>query len=271
MFEPAIRSTHLDVAIAAADRAGNVIKNFFGEQIQATSKMIGAQSHGLVTAADLEAERVIVETIRQYFPDHAVMAEERHANEISAEHLWIVDPLDGTNNFAHHIPHCAVSIAYYRDSVAQCGVIYNPLNGDWYVTQQGRGAWRGDQPVTVDRQLTLEQSLIGFGFYYERDRWMRATLDAIGELFASGVQGVRRMGTASLDLVNVGTGRFGGYFEFTLAPWDFAAGRLFVEEAGGRVTDCKGNPLPVGKTSVLASNGILHDRLLAIIGRSYPI
>jgi myo-inositol-1(or 4)-monophosphatase len=259
----------MTVAIAAAKSAGIVIKSLYLQQYQVTNKLVGSQSHGFVTAADLEAERVIVETIRQSFPNDGVLAEEEHSDDVDAEHLWIIDPLDGTNNFAHHIPHCAVSIGYYRNGNAQCGVIHNPLNGEWYIAERGQGAWFGDRVARVDDRKSLEQSLIGFGFYYERDRLMRATLDAIGQLFASGVQGVRRMGTASLDLVNVGMGRFGGYFEFTLSPWDFAAGRLFVEEAGGRVTDCLGHPLPVGKSSVLASNGQLHEQLLAIVGKSY--
>ncbi len=256
----------LAVARAAAQAGGDVVRHYFRSGVTMRSK----QSYNLVSDADLESEQTIVRIIREAFPDHAIMAEEAHHDDAGADHLWIVDPLDGTNNFAHHIPHFAVSIAYWRHGQPQLGVIYNPIREDWYVaTAGGQALWNGRR-VTVGSQTALSEVLIGVGFYYDRGRMMQATLAAIAELFQQQIHGIRRFGTASLDLCQVGAGMFGGFFEYELAPWDFAAGALFVEAAGGRVTTALGAPLRTDKTSILASNGHLHTDLQAIIARHHP-
>src|SRR5690606_5223379 len=182
----------------------------------------------------------------------------------------IVDPLDGTNNFAHRIPHFAVSIAYYHNGSPVCGVVYNPLRDDWFTAVRGEGAWYNGQPARVSDERRLDQALVGVGFYYDRGAMMEATLAAIRDLFRCQIHGIRRFGTASLDLCQVGMGMFGAYFEFQLSPWDFAAGRLFVEQAGGRVTTCLGDALPLQKTTLLASNRLLHDAVLRVIGSHVP-
>ena len=209
--------------------------------------------------------------IREAFPGHEVLAEEAHTGDVNAEHLWIVDPLDGTNNFAHKIPHYAVSVAYYREGRAECGIVYNPVRDEWHVAARGQGAFQDGRPVKVSEETALDRALIGVGFYYNRGALMEATLEAIGDLKRSAIHGIRRFGTASLDLCMVAMGMFGAYFELEVSPWDFAAGRLFVEEAGGRVTTCLGEPLPTARTDILASNGRLHDDVLAILGRHFPI
>src|SRR5262249_2850138 len=162
----------------------------------------------------------------------------------------VVDPLDGTNNFAHRIPHCAVSIAYHRSGQPVCGVIYNPFRDDWHVAVRGKGATHYGRRAEVSDHTRLNEVLVGVGFYYDRGAMMEATLAAIGDLKRRQVHGTRRFGTASLDLCMVGLGQFGAYFEYELSPWDFAAGRLFVEEAGGRVTTARGAPLPLARSSV---------------------
>ena len=177
----------------------------------------------------------------------------------------VVDPLDGTNNFVHGIPHFAVSIAYYRQGEAECAVILNPIRGDRYEARRGQGATCNGQSIQVSQATQLDQVLIGVGFYYDRGRMMEATLAAIHEFFGNNVHGIRRFGTASLDLSQVAAGWFGGFFEYELSPWDFAAGRLLVEEAGGTVTTCDGAPLPLAKSTVLASNGSLHPQMLDIV------
>jgi len=259
-------SPELNTAKDAATAGGEIVARYFRDGVTMRHKA----EVDLVSDADVEAEHAIAAVIRQSFPDHAIMGEESYEADASAEHLWIVDPLDGTTNFAHGIPHFGVSIAYYKGGKATCGAILNPITGDWYVAQHGRGATLNGKAVGVSTHTSLNQVLVGAGFYYDRGAMMESTLAAIGELFHQNIHGIRRMGTASLDLCMVGTGRFGGFFEYQLSPWDFAAGRLFVEEAGGSVTDCRGEDLPLSKTSVLATNGALHDSILEIVSKHCP-
>ena len=225
---------------------------------------------GFVTDADLAAERIIAETILAQRPGHAILGEEEHAADSDAEHLWIVNPLDGTTNYAHRLPHFAVSIAYYHRGIPQCGVIWNPARDDWFETTSGGGAWHNGERVHVSDAERLDQVLVGVGFYYDRGAMMEATLAAIADLFRGQIHGVRRFGTASLDLCHVACGLYGGFFEYQLSPWDYAAGRLFVEEAGGMVTTCTGDPLPLSKTHLLATNGTLHPAVLEIVARHCP-
>jgi myo-inositol-1(or 4)-monophosphatase len=232
------------------------------------------ESYNLVSDADVQSEAAIAALIRSEFPDHAILGEETHEADASsaaetAEHLWIVDPLDGTNNFAHALPHFAVSVAYYRAGAPQCGVVLNPLRDDCFEAVRGGGARHNGRAIRVAGSAKLSEVLVGVGFFYDRGAMMEATLAAIGDLFRAQIHGIRRFGTASLDLSLVAAGAFGAFFEFELAPWDFAAGRLILEEAGGRITTCSGAPLPLAKTSILASNGRLHDAMLDIVARHH--
>jgi len=206
-----------------------------------------------------------VELIRSNFADHSFLAEEAYSETISAEHLWVIDPLDGTNNFAHGIPHFAVSVAYYHHGVAEYGIVIDVARGHVYECGRGMGAWVDGQPANVNQHDTLDQTMVGVGFYYDRGAMMQATLKSVELLFAENIYGIRRFGTAALDLIHVGLGRFGAFFEYTLSPWDFAAGRLFVEEAGGTVTTCGGEDLPLDRSSVLATNKRLHPSMLKIV------
>jgi myo-inositol-1(or 4)-monophosphatase len=149
-------------------------------------------------------------------------------------------------------------------------VICNPIRKDWYIAERGVGASQNGLPVRVSPATGLDEALIGLGFYYDRGAMMEATLAAAGDLFREQIRGIRRMGTASLDLTFVGCGSYGAFFEYELSPWDFAAGRLFVEEAGGKLTTGHGEPLPLAKTSLLASNGHLHSKVLEIVKRHHP-
>ncbi len=260
-------SAELTVARNAAAEAAMITKRHFADLASAgiENKSKDDVYEGIVTRADVEAEQAIINAIKAVFPNHEFMAEEGFSEQISAEHLWIIDPIDGTNNFAHSIPHYAISIAYYRDGVAQCGCILSPESNDEFTTEKGRGAWHNGKSVQVNQHSSLRETMLAVGFYYDRGSMMRATLDAIEELFRQNIHGVRRMGTAALDIVQVGLGRFGGYFEYQLSPWDFAAARLFLEEAGGKITTCDGGELPLEKTSVLATNSLLHESVLEIV------
>ena len=256
----------LTTAEAAARAGGDVAARYFRDGVTMRSKDVA----NLVSDADVEAEHAIAAVIRQAFPNHAILGEEAYTGDATAEHLWVVDPIDGTNNFAHAIPHFAVSVAYYQRGVAQIGVVYNPITDDWYTAVRGGGAFHNGRPAHVQEATQLGEVIVGVGFYYDRGAMMEATLNAIRDLKHQAIHGIRRFGTASLDLISVGLGRFGAYFEYELSPWDFAAGRLFVEEADGIVTDARGGPLPLAKSSVLASNGPLHEPTLAIVRRHHP-
>lgn len=252
----------------AAARAGAKIVLDYSADLSAagvTDKTTNAKSEGLVTAADLESESAIISIISQAFPHHRFLAEESYSDSIAAEHLWVIDPLDGTNNFAHGIPHCAVSVAYYHNQIPIYGIVIDVQRGHCYQSGRGVGAWADDRQVLVNNHQRLEQTMVGVGFYYDRGAMMRATLQSIESLFAENIYGIRRFGTAALDLIHVGLGRYGAFFEYTLSPWDFAAGRLFVEQAGGKVTTCSGAHLPMERSSVLATNGTLHPAMLKIV------
>lgn len=273
-----IRSRELEVAEEAARAGGAIAAGYFREEFAVYTKASapGKSSHNLVSQADLDAERAIVAVIRRAFPDHAVLGEELHGGDgvasevLNSEHLWIVDPIDGTNNFVHGIPHFGVSVAYYHRGAPACGVIGNPARDDWFLAARGQGALHNGRPARVSDDPRLEHSLVGFGYYYDRGAMMEATLAAVGDLLRRDIHGVRRMGAATLDLAYVGLGCFGAFFEYELAPWDFAAGRLFVEEAGGKVTTGRGEPLPVAKTSLVASNGLIHEAVLEIVAGHHP-
>ncbi len=250
-----------DVAMCAAREAARILSRFFDEGFNVRLKGVS----DMVTDADVASERRIAAVIREAFPDHAILGEEENSGDVTAEHLWVIDPLDGTTNFAHHIPHFAVSIAYLHHGKAECGVILNPIRDDLYVARRGHGATHNGKPIHVGPQKDLNEVLLGIGFAYDRGAMMEATLAAVGDCFRQQIHGVRRFGTASLDLAHVASGLYGAFFEYQLSPWDFAAGQLLVEEAGGVVTTCDGQVPPIRKTTLLASNGLLHDQLLPIV------
>lgn len=284
------------VAVQAARAGGQVAANYFRDLANVSSEVkTGEPSFNRVSVADVESERAIVAAIRREFPSHAILAEEAHAADVAADHLWVIDPIDGTNNFLHGIPQFAVSVAYYQAGQPRCGAIFNPARGDWFVAVQGGGAFHWNlagqelnlEAANVDAEFLsgrlhsakrlqvsehnrLDEVLIGLGFYYDRGVLMDATLAAIRELLLEHIHCIRRMGAATLDLCMVATGQLGAYFEYELSPWDFAAGRLIVEEAGGSVTTCDGQPLRLGKTHLLATNDRLHEAMLAITRRHLP-
>lgn len=262
----------LRVAVDAAHAGGEVLMRYLRDGVAIRDKSSdGGKRYDLVTDADFESEAVIAKTIAAAFPDHELLGEESlSAGRVDADHLWIIDPLDGTNNFAHQVPHFAVSIAYYRHGTPLAGVVWNPAREDRFTATAGGGAFHNGNPVRVSDDTGLTQSMIGCGFYYDRGEMMRQTLKAVEAFFGQEIHGIRRFGTAALDLCFVGCGQFGGYFEYQLSPWDFAAGLLFVREAGGRVTTALGDDVPLAKTSLVASNGTLHDSMLAITREHFP-
>lgn len=257
----------LATAIAAARLAGEQLLSY--RELGFKTEEKGAKNN-LVTNADLAAEKAITTLISEEFPQHKFLAEEEHADHSSGstpEHLWVIDPLDGTTNFIHGLPHFATSIGYYNNGQPICGVVFNPARNDLYLAVRGEGAFHNGKPIHVGGETKLDEVLVGVGFYYDRGDQMRSTLKMVEKLFEQQIRGIRRMGTASLDLCQVACGNYGAFFELQLSPWDFAAGRLIVEEAGGCVTNALGAPLPVEPTSLLASNLNLHSAMLEITNK----
>jgi myo-inositol-1(or 4)-monophosphatase len=251
----------LATAVLAAAKAGASLRSHFRKKVSIQTKSLA----NFVSEADLEAEQLIVALIQNAHPSHAVLAEEGHHELSDAEDLWVIDPLDGTSNFLHGIPVFAVSIAYLYRGQAEVGVIHNPISNDWFYAVRGQGAWQNDERLSVNDQALLSETMVAVGFYYDRGKMMEATLEAIGDLFRQNVHGVRRFGAAALDLTQVARGDYGLFMEFNLQPWDHAAGALMVREAGGQVTDCRNQTLPIQHpSSLLASNGRLHEAALAI-------
>lgn len=250
----------LEVARTAARTAGDILQDYFRNGVQMRTK---SASVDLVSDADVNAERAIADVIQNAFPGHSILGEEENSDDVNADHLWVVDPLDGTTNFAHGVPHFAVSIGYYVNGQANTGVVFNPMTDDWYWAEHSKGAWHNDVRLHVSDDTDLSTALLGTGFFYDRGNMMRATLASIDRLFQQQIHGIRRFGTASLDLAMVASGRLAGFFEYQLCPWDFAAGRLLIEEAGGRVTTCSGDVIPMDKTSFCATNGRIHEEMLS--------
>lgn len=253
----------LGVAIDSAMEAGKELRRKFGQAIEVKKK--GAID--LVTEADLEAEKIILDRIRRDFPQDYILAEESgDMGEESAQRTWLVDPLDGTTNFAHGFPFFAVSIALEIDGDLVLGVVYNPAMEEMFQASKGAGVFLNGRPIKVSRTRSLEDSLLGTGFPYDiRERPERVIANFNQMLLQA--QGVRRPGSAALDLCCVAAGRFDGFWEERLKPWDTAAGAVLVREAGGVVTTYEnGHYSPYAK-SIVAANPYIHRDLVRSMAR----
>ncbi|HKZ55933.1 MAG TPA: inositol monophosphatase family protein [Anaerolineales bacterium] len=250
----------LTLALDLARQAGQLLRQGFGQPIRATRK----GEIDLVTEYDLQAEQWITDGIRSHFPDDRISAEES-GDRGSGALQWLVDPLDGTTNFAHGVPIFAVSIACTLDLDPLLGVIYDPLRDELFQSTAGEGAWLNGRRLHVSTTRSLDESLLVTGFPYD----IRSNPDnnlRHHRAFSLRSRGVRRLGSASIDLAYVAAGRFDAYWEVRSQPWDWAAGVLLVREAGGRVTRLDGGPdIFHPPTSILASNGHLHAAMLEVI------
>lgn len=256
--------TRMNAIIDLADAGGREVMRYFRGEAGVELKQAG----NLVSKADLAAEAAILSRIREWFPGEAVVSEESLSHIQQAEQLWIVDPLDGTNNFAHGLPYFAVSVAYWEHGQPMCGAVLNPVGRELFSAARGEGAFCNGRKLQVSSAGSLDQCLVATGFYYDRGEPMRQTLSHIEQLFYAGIHGIRRFGAAALDLCNVASGSYGAFFEHHLSPWDFAAGRLIVEEAGGRVSDYSGEKLGVKPSTVLATNSLLHDAMMNLLSKN---
>ncbi len=251
----------LNIAVKAARRAGNLIHRAADNIDHLT---VTKKSHAdYVSEVDRAAERTIVETLLQAYPTHAILAEEGGAQGES-EYVWIIDPLDGTTNFLHGVPQYAVSIALQHNGVLTQAVIYDPTKNDLFTATRGRGAFLNDKRLRVSKRKELADSLIGTGFPYTRFEHMDAYINIFKDVMQN-TAGLRRPGAASLDLAWTAAGRYDGFFETGLKPWDLAAGALLISEAGGIVTDLAGNQNQLESGHICAGNPHIQEQLLKLI------
>jgi myo-inositol-1(or 4)-monophosphatase len=256
-------SEFTDKAAAIAREAGSVISKLAARKIGFELK----GTHDLVTEADRASEHLIVERLRQHFPSHAVVAEEGSGHEGSSEYRWYVDPLDGTTNFAHGFPVYNVTLGLERAGELIAGVIYDPTRDEMFVAERGGGAFLNGERIHVSKTERLEDSLCATGFP-SRKRHQNINVHFYYQ-FAMQTHGVRRAGAAAIDLAYTACGRLDFFWEFTLNPWDMAAGVLLVREAGGTCSGMQGEPFDVRGPHVLATNGVLHQPVLDMMARIY--
>jgi myo-inositol-1(or 4)-monophosphatase len=244
----------LDAAIEIAREAGQVLMAHRGVGFELKGE------HDLVTAADRASERLVLNRLRERFPNHGIVAEEGGRAEMRSEYRWYVDPLDGTTNFAHGFPMWNVTLGLARNEEIIAGVVYDPLNRELFAAERGAGARLNGAPMHVSKTLRLDDALLATGFPSRR-RHQNVNIHFYYQV-AMVTHGVRRGGSAALDLAFTACGRLDGFWEFGLNPWDMAAGTLLVEEAGGAVSGMRGEPLSLTGKYVLADNGLLHEETL---------
>jgi len=221
----------------------------------------------IVTDIDKKSEIVIVKKIRRAFPGHAILAEEGGSLTGSCEYKWIIDPLDGTTNFAHSFPFFGVSIALERDGEIVVGVVYDPIKGEMFSAETGKGSYLNSKKIKVSGIKKLSQSLLATGFSYGVQDTEDDNVENFRR-FLKRAMAIRRAGSAALDLCYVACGRFDGYWEMDLHPWDTAAGMLVVNEAGGIVTKCDGSQYTPYNKNILASNNYIHNKMIEVLSYS---
>ncbi len=256
-----LRSSIKDTAIEAARAAGAILQ----ERARLGFRIEHKNAVNLVTDADTQAEQAIIERIREAHPEHQILAEEQGiVVQNDSPYKWVIDPLDGTTNFAHGFPAYCVSIGVEYQRACILGVVFDPTRQELFVGEMGSGAFLNDQPIRVSQTASLNAALVVTGFGYDIRETSNNNLDYFAR-FALRAQGIRRMGAAALDLCYVASGRLDGYWELKLHPWDTAAGVVILEEAGGQVTDLQGNPYSIYGTGIVASNGQFHNEMVDVL------
>lgn len=254
-------SEYLDVAIDIAREAGQILLAHRGVGFELKGK------HDLVTAADRASEQLILKRLKEHFPSHGVVAEEGGREHMEAELRWYVDPLDGTTNFAHGYPAWNVTLALARGDEVIAGVVYDPLNRELFTAERGAGAWLNGARIRVSKARELESALVSTGFPSSK-RHNNVNIHFYFQL-AMMTHGVRRGGSAAIDLAYTACGRLEAFWEFGLNPWDMAAGILLVEEAGGKVSDMRDQPASLHGPHLLADNGLIHSEIIALFAEIF--
>jgi len=247
-------------AFQAALKAGKLIAERRGDIKTVDYK----SAFNLVTDVDKASEKLIIELIREEFPEDEILAEESGASKEKSKRRWLIDPVDGTTNFAHNYPFFCVSIALEKDGQRQLGVVFNPIADELFWAQLGEGAWLNDKPISVSKVRSLGESLLATGFPPDTAAAHQTNMEHFQAL-TNLSHGVRRDGSAALDLCFVACGRLDGFWERKLAPWDVGAGSLIVEEAGGKVSNLKNGQLNLQDGHILATNGLIHDEVVAAL------
>lgn len=253
----------METAQHAATEAGRILKELYGNVSSVSKK----GKIDLVTEADLASEKAVIDAISRDFPDDMILAEESGKTGEKSGRLWIVDPLDGTTNFAHSFPFFGVSIALQAENEIIAGVVYNPVLDEFFEAEKGKGAFLNKKSIRVSDKVNLRDSLIGTGFPYDVYEDPGPTLSYLKKVIVK-AQGIRRAGAAAVDLCYVAAGRLDGFWEQGLKPWDTAAGTIVLQEAGGILSDYEGNPYNPFMDTVLASTPGIHSKMLEVFAHS---
>ena len=254
-------ASYLETAADIAREAGALLMRHMGVAFELKGDF------DLVTEADRASEQLVIERLRSHFPTHSILGEETGTHQASPEYCWYVDPLDGTTNFAHGVPMFNVTLGLERSGSIIAGVIFDPLRQEMFTAERGGGAFLNNHRIRVSKVAKLEECLVATGFPSYK-RHLNVNIHFYHQL-AMAPQGVRRAGSAALDLAYVACGRLDAFWEFGLKPWDMAAGLLLVEEAGGRVSDMKGRAANLRAANILADNGTVHDQVLEIFSEIF--
>lgn len=249
------------VLFEAVDESAKILIDNFD-----TNFKIGRKTHynDLVTEIDHKSESKIIEVIHSHFPDHNVLSEEIGNLNLDSDHVWIVDPIDGTVNYAHSIPIFCISIALEIKKEIKLGLIYNPISGEKFFSEKDKGAFLGNKKITVSKTQQLRDSILVTGFPYGAKDNQDHCIDHFANFIKHGLP-IRRLGSAALDICYVACGRFDGFWEVSLNPWDVAAGYLILNEAGGKITDFKGEMYSIYGKQLLATNGKIHKEMMDVL------
>ena len=248
------------VALAAAARGGEILRKYWGHVHKIKKK--GAID--LVTEADTASEKAITELIGLSFPGHSILAEESGVTKGKTPYQWIIDPLDGTTNYAHGLPEFCISIAFYAHGKPVFGLVFSPVTKELFCAMDGNGATLNGRPIRVSAVNELENALLVTGFPYALKPAVESLMRRLERCLLA-AQGIRRLGSAALDLCYTACGRFEGFWEQSLAPWDTAAGFIIAKEAGATVSDFSNQPYDIEKKEILATNGHVHQQLITLL------
>jgi myo-inositol-1(or 4)-monophosphatase len=253
------------VLTEAVDESAEILKRSFNTQFKIGRKK---DYSDLVTEIDKKSEARIIEIIHKHYPDHNVLSEECGDLNKESDYVWIADPIDGTVNYAHSVPIFCVSLALEIKGEVRLGMVYNPVSGERFYAEKGKGAYLQDRKVKVSEIKELKDSLLVTGFPYGARDNRDHCIDHFNNFIRAGLP-IRRLGSAALDMCYIACGRFDGFWEVSLNPWDVAAGYLMVNEAGGKVSSFKGEKYSIYNKQLLATNGRIHDEMIEILQRAY--
>lgn len=265
IFKDSAYFSRLQLAIESAHKAGEILLGFYEKNVRIERK----GRIDLVTEADIASEKAVIDLIRQNMPADLILSEESNPtlDKISEAGMWVIDPLDGTTNFAHGFPWFCISIAYVERGEPVLGVIYLPIQKELFYAIRGCGAWLNGRKIAVSTASELSNALLATGFPYDIQKQAKRVLSAFGAVITN-VQGIRRAGAAAIDLAYVACGRLDGFWEINLKPWDTAAGILLLTEAGGMVSDFKGNDYSIFYPELLATNTKLHELMIKTLNET---